>query len=241
MAIDSAIYSNNTSADIGNLFPDTMSGGYRSIPVQWNSPLTFQWLGQTSVKHIESEMLLLAGFMHRWLATFLDGDNCELVPTKEILEDRASIRQMIENFVPGARPSAIEAEAMYDCCRWASLILLKVENLNIPIHVAARHVRIKPRLVRLLRMTDLSNLWGIHKGLLFWVAATCHFSTAGQCFPLLCTTVLAQFAQEMAMSECSSEIAIVPLRRLKQFEKLCCRSERTISDTATYLQVSNQG
>ena len=167
-------------------------------------------------------MLLLVGLMHGWLATFLHGDSRRTISTNELLEERARLRQRIEHFVPISKASNTEAEAMYECCRWASLILLAVERLSIPIHVAAKHVTINPRLIRRLRMTNLSNLWGIHKGLLFWVAATCQFSTAGQCFPLLCTALFARFIQEIALSDSCSEIAIKPLKRLKQFESLCC-------------------
>jgi hypothetical protein len=127
-----------------------------------------------------------------------------------------------------ARESTIEAEAMYECCRWGSLVLLAMEQLSVPIHVAAKHVRIQPRLVRRLRMTDLSNLWGVRRGLLFWVVTICHFATAKQCFPLLCTALLARFSQEIAMRECCAEIGIKPLRRLKQLESLCCHPDRMI-------------
>ncbi|KAJ9637085.1 hypothetical protein H2204_005009 [Knufia peltigerae] len=63
-------------------------------------------------------------------------------------------------------------------------------------------------------------------GLLFWVAAICQFSTVGQCFPLLCTTLFARFAQELAMSEDCAQIAVKPLKGLKQFEGLCCQARR---------------
>jgi hypothetical protein len=144
---------------------------------------------------------------------------------RKLLEERASLRQRIDGFLPLARKSYGEAEARYEYCRWASLILLKVGKLTIPIHVAARHVLISPRHTQCLRMTDMSQLWGIHKGLLFWVTAVCHFATVGQCYPLLCTAFLARFTQEFAMSDYCSEIAIKPLRRLKQFETLCCNPE----------------
>lgn len=110
-------------------------------------------------------------------------------------------------------------------CRWASLMPLAVEKLRISIHVAAKHVRIRPRLIKRLRTTDLSNLWDARKGLLFWVVAICYSATAGQCFPLLTRTVFARFTPQMAMSDCCSEIAIKPLRRLKLFESSCCREQ----------------
>jgi len=170
-------------------------------------------------------MLLLAGLVHGWLATFLDRDSNRMVSSGELLEERASLRQRIEGFLPMARNSNVEAEARYECCRWASLILLAVDKLSIPILVAAKHVRFSPRLTQCLRMTDLPQLWGIRKGLLFWVTAVCHFATVGQCYPLLCTALLARFSQEFAMSDCCSETAIKPLRKLKQFESLCCCPE----------------
>jgi hypothetical protein len=167
-------------------------------------------------------MLLLAGLMHSWLSTFLDRDCNVQVVTKESLNERASLRQCIESFTPVSEASKSETEAMYETCRWASLILLEVEMLGIPIYVAAKDVRIPPRIIKRLRMTDLTNLWGRHKGLLFWVAAMCHFATATHGFPLLCSTLFARFSQETAMSDHCSEIAIKPLKRLKLFESICC-------------------
>jgi len=215
----------NTPGNVGDLFLATGPCENCSLPAEWTSPLTCQWFDETSTTYVETQMLLLAGLMHKWLSTFLDGDSQIKVPTQVLLEERTSLRDRIEGFVPVARTSNMEADAMYESCRWASLVLLAVEKLSVPIHVVAKHVRIRPRLITRLRITDLSNLWGTCKGLLFWVNAICHFATAGQCFPLLCETLFARFVQEVAMSDSCSEIAIKPLRRLKQFESLCCRSE----------------
>jgi hypothetical protein len=224
MAIEAATHQNTPFSDAGELvFTSTDPCERCSIPLDWISPLACQWLDVTSTIYAEAQMLLLAGLVHEWLATYLDKGKCGLLPTKKLLEKRASLKHRIEVFIPLRGTSNIEEEAMYECCRWASLILLAVEKFKVPIHVAAKHVQIQPRLVRRLRMTDLSNLWGIRKGLLFWVAALCHFATAGQCFPLIFTTLLARLAQDIAMSDCYSEIAIKPLKRLRQFEILCCR------------------
>jgi len=222
MAFDAANHLHTPLINVQILFPGTAPCQDCSIPPDWSSPLTCQWVDGSSTSHADAPMLLLAKLVNAWLATFLDGDCQILAPTKRLLEDRANLRQKIELCVPAAKTSNIEAMAMYECCRWASLILLEVDKMNIPIHVAARHIRCHPRLVRRLRMTDLTFLWGTHRGLLFWVTATCYFATARQCFPLLCTTLLAPFTQEMAMSNCCSEIAVKPLRRLKMFESLCC-------------------
>jgi hypothetical protein len=224
-AIEPANPLNTPLEDFGDLFPAAGPCEHCFIPANWISPLTCRWLDQTPETPVESQLLLLTGLTHRWLATFLDGDSHEVMPTQILLEERAKLRQKIVSFPPVAGSSHIESEAMYECCRWASLILLAVEKLRVPVHVAAKHVRIQPRLVRRLRMTDLANLWGIRKGLLFWVAATCHFATFGQCFPLLCTTLFARFTQEIAMLDYCSEIALKPLRRLKEFESLCCRPD----------------
>jgi hypothetical protein len=164
--------------------------------------------------------------MQRWLSTFLDGNADVAVLTKHVLQDRRELRQRIESFEPVAAASTPELEAMYECCRWASLVMLAVESLSIPIHAAAKQIRIQPRLIRRLRMTDLRNLWGIRRGLLFWVTSVCHFSTAGQCFPLLGTTIFARITQDIALSNYCSESAIKPLKRLKKFESLCCTQER---------------
>jgi hypothetical protein len=230
MAIEVANHLNAPVPDVGDLFPATNPCENCSIPVYWTSPLTCQWFDKTSGTYVEAQMMLLAELAHRWLATFFDRHIRGLVLNKDLLEERANLRQQMERIMPMARTTNTESEAMYECCRWASLMLLAVEKLSIPIHVAAKHVRIQPRLIRCLRMTDLANLWGIHKGLLFWVASICHFATDGVCFPLLSTTLFARFVHEIAMSDLPSEIAIKPLKRLKQFESLCCRPKPANQD-----------
>ena len=227
MAIEAAEYLHTPLNDVEHLFPATVPCEDCTVPPQWRSPLTCQWFHETSASHVEKQMLLLAGLTHSWVATFFDGDSCKVAPKYDAQEERAYLRGSIERFLPIAGTLNIEVEAMYESCRWASLMLLAVEKQSIPIYVAAKHVRIKPRLIKCLRMTDLSNLWGSRKGLLFWVAAICHFSTAGQCFPMLTTTLFARFAPQMAMLDCCSEIAIKPLKRLKLFESLCCREQPT--------------
>ena len=227
MAIEAAHCPNTSLADVETLFP--IAGGCEkcSIPADWASPLTCLWLDDDPPAHMTRQIPLLAGFVHRWLATFLDGDCRELLPSETMLDERAILREQIERFEPVSATSNSESDAMYESCRWASLVLLAVEEQGIPIHIAAKHVRIRPRLVRRLRMTDLSSLWGARRGLLFWVTSVCYFATAGQCFPLICTTLFARFTQEFAMSPYCSEIAIRPLRRLKTFESLCISSEST--------------
>ncbi len=227
MAIETADHLHTPFDRVEDLFPPTNPCRSCSIPPQWRSPLTCQCVQEISAPYVETQMLLLAELTHRWLATFLDIDRCDMAPNLEAQEELANLRERIERFSLIAGASSTEAEAMYESCRWASLILLAVEKLSIPIHVATKYVRDKPRLIKRLRMTDLSNLWGNHKGLLFWVAAVCHFASAGQCFPLLTTALFARFAPQMATLDCCSEIAIMPLRRLKLFESLCCREQPT--------------
>lgn len=223
MAIDAASYLNTPLEDVQSLFPTTAPCQNCSISFEWASPLTCQWIEDESTMREGSQMLQLARLVYRWLATFLDGDSDQVPAGESTLDVRAALRQQIESFAPVPQTSNNEADAMYECCRWACLVLLAVERDGVPIHVVARYVRIRPRLIRRLRMTGLSSLWGVHRGLLFWIAAVCHYATAGQCFPLMCTTLFARFTQEMAMSESCFEIAIKPLRRLKTFESLCCR------------------
>ena len=221
MAIEAANYPETFFADVEEMFPATRSCKHCAIPADWASPLTCQWPESTFTSHIETRLTSLAKLVHSWLATFLD-ENChEVMPTEVILEERATLREILERFEPVATASNSEADAMYESCRWAGLVMLAVEKQSIPIHVAAKHVRIQPRLVRRLRMTDLQHLWGANRGLLFWVTAVCYSATAGQCFPLICTTLFARFTQEIAMSPYCSEIAIKPLRRLKVFESVC--------------------
>ena len=220
-------HQNTTLEDLKGLFPTTDPCTDRcSFPAIWSSPLTCRWSNETNSKtSTEAQMLSLADLTHQWLATFLDRDGQGRIATNELLEERTNLRRRIELLQPTSEMSSIEAEAMYESCRWATLILLSVEKLHIPIRVAPEYVADEPRLISRLRKTDLSSLWGCRKGLLFWIVAVCHFSSAGKCLPLLCTTLFAQFSQELAMSDACLEIAIKPLRRLKQFEILCCCPE----------------
>lgn len=227
MAIEAAYDPTTVLADVENLFPAISPCENCSIPVAWASPLTCKWVENVSTTQIEIRISLFAELMHRWLATFLDGDGCKQVQTERLMEERATLRQQIGRLEPVARISNREGDAMYESCRWASLVLLAVEKQGIPIRVAAKQVRFRPRLVRRLRMTDLSQLWGTRRGLLLWVTAVCYSATAGQCFPLICTTLLARFMQEISMSPYCFEIAVKPLKRLKLFESMCCFPELT--------------
>lgn len=226
MTIESANHMTTPLLDVRDFSTATVPSKHCSIPAHWTSPLTCQWLDETDTTPVERQMLLLATLVHRWLATFLGKDSNQFVPTEGLLQERASLRQLIEGFLPMAMNRNVEAEARYECCRWASSILLAVDKLSIPIHVAAKQVRISPRLTVCLRMTDLSQLWGNRRGLLFWVTIICHFATVGHCYNLLCTALLARFSQEIATSDCCSETAISPLTRLKRFESLCCHPAR---------------
>lgn len=226
MALEAANYQSIASAEVAGLFPLTESCNDCLIPDAWTSPLTPQSVAGTSTAPLGRKILVLARTVQRWFSTFLDGSENVSVPTKQVLQDRRALRQNIESFEPVTAALSPEWEAMYECCRWSSLVMLAVENLSIPIHAAAKQVRIQPRLIRRLRMTDLRNLWGPQRGLLFWVASICHFSTAGQCFPLLGTTIFARITQDIALSNYFSASAIKPLKRLKHFETLCCTQEQ---------------
>ena len=233
MGVDAAHCPNTPLADVEKLFPTTRPCENCPIPPAWASPLTCKWVDNASTTQSGTQMLLLAGLMHRWLATFLDGDSHEMVATKPLLEERANLRQQIESFKPVAQTSTSEADSMYESCRWASLVLLAVGKQSIPIHIAGKQERLRPRLAKRLRMTDLSSLWGSHRGLLLWVMAVCYFVTAGKCFPLMCTTIWTRLGHEMAMSPYCSEIAIKQLKRLKTFESICCPTELTTSALTT--------
>jgi hypothetical protein len=170
-------------------------------------------------------MIHLAGLTHRWLATFFDEDGYNIKATSSdshIQQQRLrrSIEQMI--CVETNDLHLSESEAMYESCRWASKVLLTVEQQQLPIYAAAQCVQIQPRLRRRLYMTDLPNLWEERKGLLFWVVAVCHFAVVGRCYALLTTTLFTAFTHHMALSEYCDEIALQPLRRLKLFESHCC-------------------
>ncbi|KAL6886844.1 hypothetical protein GGI43DRAFT_275340 [Trichoderma evansii] len=208
--------------DVEKLFPAIGSCQQNAIPEEWISPITYQQADKSPATHIESQLLLLISLIHKWLLTFLDKDSTVLTLTDEVLRERATLCQRIESFEPATENSSNETEIIYECCRRVSLIFLTVAKRNIPIHVAAKHVQNRPKITKLLRMTDLTGLWGNHKGLLFWVAATVQFATARQCFPLLSTTLLAPLVQELSMSKACAEAAVNSLKRLKTFESLCC-------------------
>ncbi|KAL7904940.1 hypothetical protein GGI35DRAFT_489480 [Trichoderma velutinum] len=228
IAIEAADCQHTTPPEIEKLFSAiTPCQGY-IIPEQWISPLTpvtSQWIEKTSTVYIETRMLRLTTLIQKWLATFLDENDQLLHLTEELLRKREDLRKAIEAFAPATLKSNVEEDAMYECCRLVSSMLLAAEKLRIPIRAAAKHVEFKLNLTKSFRQTDLTNLWGKHKGLLFWVAATCQFATASQCFPLLCTTLLARLVQELSMSTIYTEIAISSLKRLKRFESLCCYPE----------------
>ncbi|KAL6690903.1 hypothetical protein J3F84DRAFT_403938 [Trichoderma pleuroticola] len=228
IAIEAADYLQTPPSETEKLFPGTAPHRGHAVPEQWRSPLTSlppQWPEEPSRVYIETRMLLLAALMQKWLATFLD-ENDQLLPlTQEVLQKRADLRETIESFAPATIKSNVEEEAMYECCRFVTSMLLAAEKLRIPIHAAAKHVESKLNMTQSFRQTDVTNLWGRHKGLLFWVAATCQFATASQCSPLLCTTLLARLVQELSMSNVYTEIAISSLKRLRQFESLCCYQE----------------
>jgi len=122
MAIESAIYVAAPLVDGEDTLQEIDRSEDNSILAQWSSPITCQWLDETPTVYIEKQMLLLADFTYKWLATFLDRDSNRLESTEELLEMRASLRQRIEGFMPVARNSYVEAEAKYECCRWASLV-----------------------------------------------------------------------------------------------------------------------
>lgn len=139
IAIEAADYSSTPSADIETPFPVAGSSQDCPITVQWTSPLTPQWVDKSSTVHIESQMLLLARLVHNWLATFPEDGKHGSGSTGEILQTRADLHQRIESFTPSAKAQSEEAEAMYECCRRATLVLLAVEKLRIPIYTAAKH------------------------------------------------------------------------------------------------------
>ncbi|KAL7949265.1 hypothetical protein V8C42DRAFT_361842 [Trichoderma barbatum] len=222
IAIEAADFVYAPPADIGTLFPVTGSCQKYTVSEEWVSPLTCQWVEGASTAYNETQMLLLTRLVHKWFATFVDENNDPLTITNNILQRRAKLREEIESFGPAIMNANAEEEAMYECCRQVTSILLVAEKLRIPIYVATNHVESKPKLTKLFHQTNLANLWGRHKGLLFWVAATCQFATTGQCFPLLCTTLFARLVQELSMSNIYAEVAINSLRRLKQFESSYC-------------------
>lgn len=228
MAIGDADCLHTTPPEIKKLFSATTPCQGCTVPEQWISPLTplaSQWQEDSSTVYNESPLMLLTALMQKWLATFLD-ENDQLLPlTQELLRNRADLREKIETFAPAITKSSVEEEAMYECCRLVTSMLLTAEKLRISIHAASKHVESKINLTNSFRQTDLTNLWGRHKGLLFWVAATCQFATASQCSPLLYTTLLARLVQELSMSNIYTEIALASLKRLKQFESLCCYQE----------------
>ncbi|KAL7892965.1 hypothetical protein HDV64DRAFT_289344 [Trichoderma sp. TUCIM 5745] len=210
--------------DVEKLFPTINPCQQYAIPEEWMSPMTHQQVNKPPTTHVEMQLVLLTSLVYEWFSTFLDTDNAILAVTDDILQERAALHQRIASFEPAVESGSGDTEIIYECCRRVGLILLAVAERRIPIHAAAKHVEIEPRITKLLRMTDLPGLWGIHKGLLFWVAAILQFATERQCFPLLSTTLLAPLVQELSMSTACAETAVNSLKRLKMFESLCCFS-----------------
>ena len=211
------------SNELRDLFPATHTHAEPVLPDCWISPLTSIWVEKSSPIYFEARVLLLTDLSRKWLATFLDADGHQVITTISSLKERARLRQRLERFGTVSNESSSEASAMYESCRWASLILLSMEKQKILFQIAPKHVQDQPRVIAHLRKTNLLDLWGSHKGLLLWVIAVCHFSSAGKCLPLLCTTLFARVSQELAMSDCFVEAAIKPLRMLRQFEMICCQ------------------
>jgi hypothetical protein len=188
----------------------------------WMSPMTTWWLDQQARTCLETPERALGRMLWSWVATFLleDGQPCPV--TSEVLEKRQCLRREIEHFI-GVKIQVKNAQtAMLACCQWAATIMLKVDRHRMSISDAAFDTPIKPRLVTCLRMTDLSSLWDSNRGMLFWVVTICHRATAGRCFPLLSSALLARFAHESALSEHYHDVALIPLSRLDTFESLSC-------------------
>lgn len=190
----------------------------------WTSPLTTRWHGRHAGTCLETPMGALGRMLHGWVATFLDRDNKEIDPTDALLQRRLYLRRKIEHFIGVPIPVTNAETAMLACCQWATSIMLKVDQYGISIRKAAQDTTMRPRLVSCLRMTNLSSLWDVNRGMLFWVVSVCHCATTGQCFPLLTTALQARFAHLMALSEQYRAIAITPLTRLHLFERRCCTS-----------------
>jgi hypothetical protein len=176
-------------------------------------------------------MLALGRMMHAWIATFLDSDNSTVEDAWLLLEERLRLGRKIEHFV-GVAVTVTDAEtAMLSCCQWAAMVMLKSDRHRLSLWEAARQTPTRPRLVTTLRMTDLGNLWGPYKGMLYWVVSVCHRSTSGRCFPLLTTALLSRLAHVLALSEHYAAIGLTPLTRLAEFEHMCCDvTETPITD-----------
>ncbi|KAL7933081.1 hypothetical protein V8C35DRAFT_327860 [Trichoderma chlorosporum] len=221
-AVEATSHLYSSPSEIEQQFPVTDLCQGCAVSAHWTSPFSCEWVETTPAADIESQMLLLAGLVHKWLATFFDGNHAVLALTDELLQKRINFRKAIENFAPATMNSNVKEEAMYECCRHVTSVLLASERQRISIHIAAKHLQLRPKITKLFPQTDLTNLWGRHRGLLFWVAVTYQCATASQCFPFLCTALLARLSQELSMSRICAEITVKSLKRLKFFESLCC-------------------
>lgn len=195
----------------------------------WTSPLSVQWHDRHARTCLEMPVTALARLTHCWIATFLDRKSQAITLTDAVLQSRLHLRQEIERFIDVDVSITNEQTAVLACCRWATSIMLKVDQAKVPIWKAAQEIPTQPNVVAWLRMTSLRNLWNSKSGYLFWVVSIYHQATAGQCFPLLTTALQAHFAHIMAQSEQYHAIAIVPLSRLFLFERVSCNSKEPAS------------
>lgn len=187
----------------------------------WTSPFTAEWLDESAETGVETLTDVLGRLMHGWIATFLDKDDEAIESTEQILRQRLWFRHKLCQHMEKDTVRMPEG-AVYASCRWAASLILKAEQLRVSFYVAAQEITMQPRLVKCLRMTDLVNLWGNQRGLLFWVTSVCHLATSEHCYPLLSTGLYAQFAHEMALTEEIYERGLKPLKRLRKFEEICC-------------------
>lgn len=192
----------------------------------WTSPFTIEWLDESVDTGVETPINALGRLMHGWVATFLDKNDEVIESTEQILRQRLWFRQKLNQQMEKSTIRLPEG-AVYASCRWAASVILKAEQRKVSFYHAAEEVTMKPRLVSILRMTDLIHLWRKQKGLLFWVTSVCHSTTSDHCFPLLPIGLYAQFAHHLALAEENHEVATRPLKRLRKFEELCCSTSNS--------------
>lgn len=191
----------------------------------WASPLTTQLIDDAHCFIItEPPITALPRLIRAWISTFLDHNDLSVQPAPTILHKRLELRHSLESFVLHSDPIVTSETAVFACCWWAASVMLNAEKSQISLADSADRIHMQPRLTKCLRATDLANLWGARKGLLFWVVSVCHVVTTDRCLPLLTTALYAHFAHEMALDLSLCRAGVLQLRKLRAFDKLCTAS-----------------
>lgn len=191
--------------------------------VAWNSPLYCPGGKYTPVRAarnvVESHLHSLVQSAQDWLAISSFGDPSNPAQLKERRLKQESLQALLTNDPVSKQPGFHNCDALsiYKACTLTTRIMLHAEARNLPLSYIADTIPEASELSALLRKTDLTNLWGDYKGLLYWVTIICHVTAPRNQFRLTSTTVLAHSSQVFATSHCLLDAALAPLQMLLRF------------------------